>query len=298
MSGSNGSHAAIISLARRHGLEILEPLAINELGLDFQIVIAPDRNNLKWVLRIPRRPDVLPKIDYEVKVLNFLKQRIPAEVPNWKIVSPELVAYSLLTDSTAISIDAATYAVTWHIDKEGKTYTKTLAKILVAMHGLSRSDAIAAGYRHSSVGEVRQTLMKDIDQVKAELGLSADNEKRWRSWAEDDSCWPDFTVPIHGDLYAGHVLVNGKEEATGIIDWTEAEISDPSIDFSGQFAAFGETGLRLLLAEYEAAGGRVWPNMLRHTLERSAAYPIKYGLYAITSKDQKHIAAAKEQLGV
>lgn len=60
---------------------------------------------------------------------------------------------------------------------------------------------------------------------------------------------------MHGDLYAGHTLVGASGRVTGIIDWTEAEVSDPSIDFTGHLLGFGAYGLEALIAEYSRAGG-------------------------------------------
>jgi len=44
--------------------------------------------------------------------------------------------------------------------------------------------------------------------------------------------WPPISVLVHGDFYAGHILVDKKGQITGIIDWSEAKVNDPSIDFA------------------------------------------------------------------
>ena len=36
---------------------------------------------------------------------------------------------------------------------------------------------------------------------------------------------------IHGDLHPGHIMVDNQANVTGLIDWTEATHSDPSMDF-------------------------------------------------------------------
>jgi macrolide phosphotransferase len=47
--------AELRALAARHGLRLQGPLTINELGLDYQIVISAVEGGTRWVLRIPRR---------------------------------------------------------------------------------------------------------------------------------------------------------------------------------------------------------------------------------------------------
>ncbi len=45
----------LYALAARHGLKLHGPLTVNELGLDYRIVIATVDDGRRWVLRIPRR---------------------------------------------------------------------------------------------------------------------------------------------------------------------------------------------------------------------------------------------------
>jgi macrolide phosphotransferase len=124
-SGSD-EHASIFELALRHGLELAGRVEINELGLDFRIASAVDALGLPWVLRIPRRPDMTGKIQREAAILALLRPRLPFAVPDWRIVSDELIAYPKLTDPTAISVDAATHDMTWHIDTESDAFTRSL----------------------------------------------------------------------------------------------------------------------------------------------------------------------------
>ena len=44
---------------------------------------------------------------------------------------------------------------------------------------------------------------------------------------------------------------------SGVIDWSESHVGDPSMDFTGHLAAFGKEGLKELIGAYEAAGGRM-----------------------------------------
>ncbi|RAJ93193.1 macrolide phosphotransferase [Larkinella arboricola] len=103
---------------------------------------------------------------------------------------------------------------------------------------------------------------------------------------------------MHGDLYAGHILAAKNGAISGIIDWSEGQVSDPSIDFSGHLSVFGEESLKELLSEYKKLGGMVWEGMFEQTVERHAAAPLLYGLFAIATNSDTHIEAAKVQLGL
>ena len=152
----------------------------------------------------------------------------------------------------------------------------SLARTLAALHGIDPAEAAAAGLKVSSPEEARRAFADDLDRVKREVGIGEGLWRRWRAWLDDDTSWPPFTTLVHGDLYVGHVLVDEASRATGVLDWTEAEVSDPAIDFVCHLLVFGEDGLERLLADYEEAGGRTWPGMRGHIGERLSAFPVKY----------------------
>lgn len=288
----------LISLASRHGLDLTGPLEFNEQGLDFRIVFATDSAGIPWVLRIPRRADVLPKAQYESKVLNFVKERLSVQVPEWRIETTELIAYPRLTDKTALSFDPVTYEVHWNIDQHSEVFIESFAKALVELHQSPLSEAIKAGLKVLSPEEVRENLRKDVREVKTGLGLSKEMEEFCNEWLADISRWPSFTALTHGDLYAGHVTANADSRVTGIIDWTEAQISDVTIDFAGHLAAFDEESLKKLISAYEKLGGVTWPKFFDQVKARHFTSSIRYGVFALETQNPDHLAAAKAQLGL
>jgi len=287
-----------LQLAARHGLDLDCVLSFNEMGLDFKIAFAKDSTGHTWVLRIPRRADMLARIEREKKILDFVKQRLPVHVPDWRVCTGELIAYPMLMDRVAMTFDPETYAVTWNIDQHAIAYLQSMADLLVALHGSSVPESVSAGISHSTPEMVRRKFLMDLERVKSEIGIGQDLEVQVRQWLDHDNLWPEFSVLVHGDLYAGHVTADAAARVTGVIDWSEAEISDPSIDFAGHLAVFGPESLEKLVAEYAQRGGRTWPTMVDQIRARHIASPIKYGLFALNSQCQKHLAAAKAQLGV
>jgi macrolide phosphotransferase len=288
----------LAATARRHGLALAGDVELNDLGLDCRAAFATDEAGMAWVLRSPRRPDVLPRAENEARVLRLLKGRLPVEVPDWRIFTPELIAYPRLAGTTAVTVDPATKEPTWNIDKEAPAFVASFARMLAALHGIDTVEAAAAGLKISSSEAARRAFADDLDRVRREIGVGEGPWRRWRSWLDDDTSWPPFTMLVHGDLHVGHVLVDETSRATGVLDWTEAEVSDPAIDFVFHLLGFGKDGLERLLAEYEEAGGRTWPSMRGHIAERLSAFPVKYALYALTSGQDEHLDAVRAQLGV
>ncbi|AFG36494.1 macrolide 2'-phosphotransferase [Spirochaeta africana] len=294
----NSTHD-IIAIAARHGLLLNGKIQFNEMGLDFRVGFASDSEGRSWVLRLPRRDGLQPVIEREARILDFVRSRLPVQVPEWQICEPDLVAYPLLTDPMALTFDSDTYEVSWNINQDSSLYITSLAKVLVALHAAPSDAAAAAGIPVHTPEQVRKQLHHDMQVVKREIGISPSLEDRCLRWLDNDTLWPDYSVLVHGDLYAGHVTAASNGQITGVIDWTEAVVSDPSIDFSGHLSAFSHESLEQLIAAYEHAGGRVWPGMTEHIAERHAiASPIRYGLFALTPGNGEHIAAVKSQLGV
>ena len=110
--------------------------------------------------------------------------------------------------------------------------------------------------------------------------------------------WPKKTGLIHGDIHAGHTMINNHANVTGLIDWTEAKVTDPSIDFVFNYKAFGEEGLEALILAYKEAGGHYWPQMKAHVIELDAATPVSIAEFALVSGIKEYEQMAKEMLGV
>lgn len=288
--------AELRALAARHGLRLEGPLTINELGLDYRIVISAVEDGARWVLRIPRRGDVSAKVEKEARALAMLRLHLPIAVPDWRTATPELVAYPLLEDSTAIILQPGSTTPKWMIPQDSEVFAKSFAEALAALHVVPVAAAKAAGMLVRTPAQARQKVADDIDHVCRAFEVNAKRLERWQRWLDDDSSWPDFCVVVHGDLYVGHVLVNKSERVTGMIDWSEARVDDPSIDMVSHLMVFGEAGLAKLLLTYEAAGGRIWPRVEHHTTERLAVWPLTYAIFGLESGDESHLAAARAQL--
>lgn len=287
----------ILALASGHGLSLKEEMSFNEMGLDFQIAFTEATDGTAWVLRIPRRADLGAQIAAEKSILALVRQHLTVPVPDWQIATPTLIAYPLLTDKPVLSFDD-TYEVSWHIDRESPLFDSALARVLVELHGIPVSQAEEAGIPVHRPDTLRQELTDRIAVVKDALGIAESLELRWRKWLDNDALWPDFTTFVHGDLYAGHILATRQGDITGLIDWSEGQVNDASMDFSGHLSVFGEERLKNLVALYEKLGGRVWDGLLAQATERQAASALQYGYFAVTTDSDVHREAAKAQLGI
>ena len=268
------------------------------MGIDFRVAFVKEVDGQNWVLRIPRRKDMIEQIQNESSILDLAKINLSVHVPDWKIVSERLIAYPLLEDAPALTFDSVTHEISWNIDPNSIAYVRSLAKSLAELHRVASDDVRKSNLKIMEPNELRTETANRIQLVKSELGISEPLESRYRRWLDNDLLWPDFTCFIHGDLYAGHVLTTKEGQVSGIIDWSTAHMGDPAMDFSGHLSVFGEDSLKLLITEYVKQGGTIWDKIYEQSIERAAAAPLAYGAFAIECNDDRHISAAKTALGI
>lgn len=291
----------ILKLASKNGLNLIEETAVlNESGMDFQVLFAEDESGVSWVLRKPRRPDVIQRSAYEGNILKLVQKQLPVSVPEWKINTPELIAYPTVSGIQTGSIDMNIRNYVFNINTENlsKSFVQSLAGVMSALHNLDHFEAAKSGVEVLSPDQVRQSLSERMDKVKKEIGTADVLWKRWQQWLSDDSYWPGHSSFIHGDLHPPHILIDKEEKVCGILDWTEAKVTDPGKDFVLFATIFGEKELGYLLGEYEKSGGKVWPKMREHIIEFKAAYGIDIAEFALITGEDEHYIMAKQALGL
>lgn len=124
---SNGHQNVIdemVTLANKNGLR-LNPngVEINESGMDFLVAFVTDEAGESWVLRKPRRSDVLERAVNEHKVLMLVREQLPIDVPDWRIFTPELIAYPLLHGKPIATVDPAGGGYIWQFEQQSLSDT-------------------------------------------------------------------------------------------------------------------------------------------------------------------------------
>lgn len=290
----------IIEKAQRHQLDLNEEsLEFVNIGLDFQVVIAADKEGQEWMLRIPRREDALLKVQNERKILSLVNRWTGTfQVPVWVIFSEELVAYKKLDGTPAVTTDPKSQENIWAFDEKNipETFTQSLGKALASLHAIPKEEVREAGLSIQSAADLKESMKKRIETVRKNYEVNEKLVERWKKWLEDEEIWPKKTGFIHGDLYPGHTLVNKEYIVTGIIDWTEAKISDIANDFTAHYLLFGEKELEKLIKSYEEAGGYTWPKMKEHIIELLSTQAITIAEFALSSGLNEYEQMAKDLL--
>ncbi|GAB2559437.1 macrolide 2'-phosphotransferase [Gracilibacillus alcaliphilus] len=292
----------IAELAKHHGIQVkVDSLQFNDDGLDFNVVFAEDIDGANWILRIPRRDDVLPRTVTEQNALSLVREFVSFEIPNWEVFEKDLIAYQALSGVPAGKFTTEIQEYVWGNGQEEipEQFHESLAKALAELHQLSKHRAKGAGLPVEEASDLKLIMNKRMHRIKEMIGVGESLWNRWQSWIANEEIWPNETGLIHGDLHPGHILVNKETMVTGLIDWTEARVADVANDFVYYYTAFGEKGLNSLIGYYHKADGKTWPLMKEHVLELAAAYfPIEIAEFAIASGTEEHEKLAKKLLGV
>ncbi len=187
----------LLASARTHGLPLIsDSLELNESGLDFVAGFAKDRNGVEWVLRIPRRADVLSAAEYESQVLALVRPYLDVAIPDWKVHTADLIAYPRLIGTPAATLDTATSSYAWHIDPQSPSpvFLDSLAHTLATLHAIPSERAGEAGLRIQSPAEARHTLAAQMRETRRIIKVPDAIWTRWQRWMADDTFWPDASA--------------------------------------------------------------------------------------------------------
>ncbi|RRO18268.1 macrolide 2'-phosphotransferase [Saccharopolyspora rhizosphaerae] len=274
----------LVTLARRHGLRV-RLLELDESGWDFLVGHAVDEDGTHWVLRVPRRRAVSELIEGERRLLAHLRPRLPVALPDWEICTPELIAYRRLEGRPLGPEHPTTLEHQWWREPTEGFFTE-LGAVVAARHRTQLSEVERLGIPVSGHRDLREEVDDHLRLARGMFVVPAEKVARWRSWIDDDHSWsgPADLRLVHADLHPGHTLVDESGQLTGILDWTDAAVDDPALDFVAVHNAFGEGGLTRLLAGYAQAGGGVRAGFESHVrLLSEFRFSVSLGMYAVES---------------
>jgi aminoglycoside phosphotransferase (APT) family kinase protein len=287
--------SGLINAAGHHGLQ-LSGISdeLDQSGLDFLALHARDEHGTPWIVRTPRRPSVAEAAVGEGRVLALVRPRLPVAVPDWRIHTPEMIAYPRLGGTPVITIEAQ--GPVWHvIDPAAPSplFLESVGQALAALQAIPIDEARAAGAPWKPVADARGDLAQAMETTREALRPPPALWDRWHRWLDDDGMWPDHEAMTHGDLHPGHLLVDNQGRLTGILDWTEASVTDPAMDLAMFLGCFGNVALEAMLASFIRAGGRLWPRAVEHATERWAASPALGAAWALRHNNEAVLEHAR-----
>jgi aminoglycoside phosphotransferase (APT) family kinase protein len=182
-------------------------LVVVDDGFDFKVVLVDDR----WVVRIPRREQVLSALEQEMVLLPELEAALPVAVPHFEHIShdPPFVVYPLIQGTPLVDEDPD--GVRGFLESLHRVQTDTLPP----------TDWIAS---------YTEQCARFEELVFSLLG-SEERSRAQALFAEVETLTGFDPCVTHSDLGAEHLLVR-EGRLVGVIDWGDARLGDPALDYS------------------------------------------------------------------
>jgi macrolide phosphotransferase len=258
---------AMLGEARENGLDLRDRYEIDESGWDFLVLHATAADGTRWILRAPRHGNG-PYLPAEGPLLDHVRPLLPVAVPDWRISTPTLIAYPRLPGVQA--------------DGHWVPSDDTFGRCLALLHSLPTDVPQTLGVPVFDPDQQRTWIADRLTEACEAFAIADDRWRRWQDWLADAGRWPPAMVLARGDLHPQHLLIDGGR-LVGLIDWADATIGDPSLDFVDPYAHLTPPVFERLLADYERHGGHVWPGMRRHIAARASLEPVINGLYGLAT---------------
>jgi aminoglycoside phosphotransferase (APT) family kinase protein len=256
----------------------LDRLVVIETGWDSAAVEVDG----DWIFRFPRRPEVVEWLRTEAALLPELAPSLPAPVPRFEFLELEpggFVGYRKLageplargTRETAVAARLGEFLAALH------AFPVDRARRLTGRDGSAERQVTVGRFRAAVL-----PLLAESERVRGEALLDAALALRFEP------------ALVHGDLGPEHILRRGVE-LTGVIDWSDARVDDPAIDFAwllhGTSAPFAEQLLRSYGAGDDTLSERAlvfhrlgpWHEVL-YGLEQDRAELVASGLDGVRSR--------------
>ncbi|MBN2789956.1 MAG: aminoglycoside phosphotransferase family protein [Candidatus Delongbacteria bacterium] len=203
-------------------------------GWDHFVLISKD----KKVLRIPKDNRYRFKFGNEIKLLKYLKNKVSVGIPYYKYISStgEFAGYDMLIGK---DLTADTFKKLSRKDKE--LLAEQLGEFLTGLHNIP-------------VAKIGSMCVETVDNLKQFKNLENNIKQYLHSKLSDneiklinsymvtlkETFAHNYTkVLVHNDLSGEHILWDRKNFKVNIIDFSDREIGDPAMDFTG-FFEFGE----------------------------------------------------------
>lgn len=191
--------------------------------------------NGEFVFRFPTRALGGQCMEHEIAVLPMMADQLPPLLPQVEFVGQAsdfypwpFSGYRELKGTTACSVD-------W-TDHQRKALAIPLARFLSRLHSLPTDELQAAGAPFDEIGRMSPT--RRIPQTREHLARAqaVGIIKTSDDFAPIISSFKASTVsdivPVHGDLYVRHIVVDDNRQLVGLIDWGDVHLGDRAVDLS------------------------------------------------------------------
>ncbi len=225
-----------------------QPLELLGEGWDFRVFAVGDA----WVFRFPKHGAGAASLDVERNLLPHLAGWLTLPIPDHELYARAFrepcwpfAGFRRLAGVPGDTVRAVDRAVTGG----------QLGAFLAKLHEYPVDRALAAGVPEDP-DPVTRMKRRTVEQLKQPLELGCGGDLRPEQILDAlDATNTNRPIGerclVHNDLWAEHVLIDSESgSVAGIIDWGDAVIGEPAVDFAGLYAWFGKAWVAEILTSY------------------------------------------------
>lgn len=278
------AHASAIQIAFPQLAEIA-PMRL--LGEGWDCVAVETTGGL--VFRFPKREAGAESQAKEGRLLPFLRAHVsPAiPIPEWQAGPQPDFPWGFSGYRKVPGIGLRLDAIN---EENAEPLAASIGGFLAELHGFSVERARAfdiPGLREWKAGyeSLRDAVMPGL---RGQLTITERGRLRrwWRDFLAHDRAWDFEPALVHADLESGHLLVDDEVRGLdGVIDWGDAAIGDPAIDFAGLMRGYGAEFTWRVVESYRSRGGAVDGDLFMRVRRLGAAAPLHAVRFALAAED-------------
>ncbi len=257
--------------------------------------------NDEYIFRFPKRPDVEPQYAMEALLLAELVTRLPIAVPSFQFVWTGGAEYSMRFVGYR-KLAGVPLACDRHTPVQLAQLAKQLAAFLSELHRFPVDLATQQLVPGGEPAQWRQYYQQFYERVREQVFPLLDAPMRaktallWEEFVNSEAHFRFTPTLIHHDLNSEHILCDPVGATiSGIIDWGDAAIGDPAIDFVGLLHDCGADFTEQVLDGYRGTVDATFGQRMRFY---DHAIPFHEILFGITIEDEEQIRQGVEALRV
>ncbi len=257
------------------------------------VLVLDETSGPATIARFARRPEIAAQFRMEAALLPALAPTLPVPVPRFIHVhlpasGLAFVAYPLLPGDPLSSLAAAPAA------PAAPRLAAQIGAFLDALHRFPPALASAlSGLPAATPADWRREYTDFYAWVRAAVSPLLEPHERaavaalWERFLVDDTSFAFTPALIHRDLAAEHILYDPAAAAlTGVLDWGDAAVGDPALDFTGLLADLGAPFAETALAAYSRP---IDPAFRRRMAFYRNVIPFHQLRFGLTAGDRRHV---------
>lgn len=204
----------------------------------------------RWIFQFPRSDDVAANHRFSDALAEVVEFEVPIQTWSGRWADRPFFGYEKLSGRP---LDTAAF-------DRSEDLSRRLASMLSQLHSFDADRArTLLGVEGTRRDWGRRYENLESESVSRLAGIVSPETMRHlgEGFAGLRATGFEFTpVPVHGDLGADHILIDdGSDELVGLIDFEDATVGDPAIDFVGFWITLGSRRTQQILTHYPHTAG-------------------------------------------